>query len=282
MYWLQRTIYCLRGCRWLDTFVWLEGNYILKNFDNHHDFQRCLWLGLAWGLVLQICLNLASLLSHVKRRTCKYAPRIPPYNLLSIDLVQDAPLDQSHRPDSAQSPTFSRDFWWSASCLTFPLLCKLPFCICYVILRLLRGKLVWRSKKKFRSCTKPWHSEESNSMYWPELYCVVQSESDLGFLVSPGNGAVSAVAWHKQNETHHPTHLFSGAADGSISVWQAGGDWVCLKTLHSHKYVSTHFFIFFFFFASLHHDKFQSLTMCSHFFGKMRGFSDWFLLFPCS
>ena len=62
----------------------------------------------------------------------------------------------------------------------------------------------------------------------------MQAGSDLGFLMNPGDGAVAAMTFHSQ-EQQLPSHLFSGAADGGITVWQAGGDWVCLKTLRGHK-----------------------------------------------
>ena len=64
---------------------------------------------------------------------------------------------------------------------------------------------------------------------------MLQTSSDLGFLISPGSGAVSAVAWHTPAQNLAPTHLLSGAADGGISVWQAGGEWTCYKSLYSHK-----------------------------------------------
>lgn len=64
----------------------------------------------------------------------------------------------------------------------------------------------------------------------------LQTDVDLGFLMSPGDGAVSALAFHSPDLKRPPSHLFSGAADGSLSVWQAGGEWICLKTFHGHKY----------------------------------------------
>lgn len=63
----------------------------------------------------------------------------------------------------------------------------------------------------------------------------MQSDVDLGFLMSPGDGAVSALAFHATDRSRHPSHMLSGSADGSLSVWQAGGEWVCLKTFQGHK-----------------------------------------------
>ena len=62
-----------------------------------------------------------------------------------------------------------------------------------------------------------------------------QTSADLGFLMSPGEGAVTAVAFFTPAHAGTPSHLLSGAADGSIAVWAAGGDWDCLKLLKGHK-----------------------------------------------
>lgn len=67
---------------------------------------------------------------------------------------------------------------------------------------------------------------------------MMQAGTDLGFLMNPGDGAVSAITFYAQSASHHPSHLLSGAADGGITVWQAGGEWVCLKTLRGHKCAS--------------------------------------------
>ena len=66
-----------------------------------------------------------------------------------------------------------------------------------------------------------------------------QTSADLGFLMNPGEGAVTAVAFFTPAGAAAPTHLLSGAADGSIAVWGAGGDWDCLKLLKGHKCVSS-------------------------------------------
>jgi len=60
---------------------------------------------------------------------------------------------------------------------------------------------------------------------------------DLGFLMSPGDGAVTSLALYSppnpedSNNPLPPTHLVSGSADGGISVWSAGKEWECLKTM---------------------------------------------------
>lgn len=61
---------------------------------------------------------------------------------------------------------------------------------------------------------------------------------DLGFLMSPGDGAVTSLAMYAPPDpndparaTLPPSHLISGSADGGISVWTAGKEWECLKTM---------------------------------------------------
>ncbi|KAK9816721.1 hypothetical protein WJX72_004220 [[Myrmecia] bisecta] len=63
----------------------------------------------------------------------------------------------------------------------------------------------------------------------------LQAGTDLGFLMSPGDGAVTAVKFYTPRATAAPTHLFSGSADGGLSIWKAGGGWECLKTLKGHR-----------------------------------------------
>ncbi|EFN60143.1 hypothetical protein CHLNCDRAFT_133558 [Chlorella variabilis] len=63
----------------------------------------------------------------------------------------------------------------------------------------------------------------------------LKSDKDLGFLMSPGEGAVTALAFFAPAGAYNPTHLLSGSADGSVSVWQAGGGWECLKTMRGHR-----------------------------------------------
>ena len=69
-----------------------------------------------------------------------------------------------------------------------------------------------------------------------------QNHADLGFLMSPGDGAVTALALYAPPDAAGgaggarlaPTHMLSGAADGSVTVWSAGKDWAELKTLTDH------------------------------------------------
>ncbi len=63
----------------------------------------------------------------------------------------------------------------------------------------------------------------------------LQTSADLGFLMNPGEGAVAAVAFFTPERAAAPSHLLSGAADGTIAVWAVGGDWDCLKLLKGHK-----------------------------------------------
>jgi len=69
----------------------------------------------------------------------------------------------------------------------------------------------------------------------PDAALPPQTKTDMGFLMNPGDGAVSAVRFFAPAAAAAPTHLLSGAADGSISIWASGGDWDCLKTLPGHK-----------------------------------------------
>ena len=57
----------------------------------------------------------------------------------------------------------------------------------------------------------------------------LQSQKDLGFLLNPGEGPISAVALYVPVGAATPTHLFSGGADGTLAVWSAGHSWDCLK-----------------------------------------------------
>lgn len=63
----------------------------------------------------------------------------------------------------------------------------------------------------------------------------MQNDKDLGFLMSPGEGAVTALAFFTPPGGYAPTHLLSGSADGSLSVWSAGGGWECMKTMRGHR-----------------------------------------------
>jgi WD40 repeat protein len=63
----------------------------------------------------------------------------------------------------------------------------------------------------------------------------VQRGRDLGFLVNPGQGAVTAVALFAPPARAAPTHLLSGGADGGVAVWRAGGAWEHLKLMRGHS-----------------------------------------------
>eukprot|EP00884_Botryococcus_braunii_P016839 jgi/Botrbrau1/3839/Bobra.0183s0064.1 len=63
----------------------------------------------------------------------------------------------------------------------------------------------------------------------------IQAGMDLGFLMNPGEGAVTAVQFHCPAASSTPSHLLSGAADGSITIWHCDQDWACLKNMDGHK-----------------------------------------------
>lgn len=63
---------------------------------------------------------------------------------------------------------------------------------------------------------------------------LVQNSRDLGFLMNPGDGAVTAIQFYTPRASGMPSHLLNGSADGSISVW-AAPSWDCLKTLIGHR-----------------------------------------------
>ena len=64
----------------------------------------------------------------------------------------------------------------------------------------------------------------------------IQASKDLGFLMNPGEGAVTAIAFYTPlDASKGPTHLLSGSADGCIAVWAVESDWDCVKTLKGHK-----------------------------------------------
>jgi WD40 repeat protein len=69
---------------------------------------------------------------------------------------------------------------------------------------------------------------------------------DLGYLMNPGQGAVTALSFFTPNNDNSnnnpqqplyyaPTHLLAGSEDGQLSVWQAGGTWELLKVIKGHK-----------------------------------------------
>ena len=69
------------------------------------------------------------------------------------------------------------------------------------------------------------------------LLCMslLQHNKDLGFLINPGDGAITCVQLFTPPGTTRPSHMFSGSADGSIAIWKAGGDWEHLKLMKGHK-----------------------------------------------
>ena len=62
-----------------------------------------------------------------------------------------------------------------------------------------------------------------------DYMAMLQAQKDLGFLMNPGEGAISAVALYVPRGSAVPTHLFSGGVDGTLAVWSAGRSWDCLK-----------------------------------------------------
>lgn len=62
-----------------------------------------------------------------------------------------------------------------------------------------------------------------------------EATKDLGFLMNPGEGAISAVALYVPRGSAVPTHLFSGGVDGTLAVWSAGRSWDCLKVMTGHR-----------------------------------------------
>lgn len=62
----------------------------------------------------------------------------------------------------------------------------------------------------------------------------LRTNKDLGFLMAPGEGAVTAAVFHTPTGRSTPTHLLTGSADGSLSIWGVGGEWTCLKTFKAH------------------------------------------------
>lgn len=63
----------------------------------------------------------------------------------------------------------------------------------------------------------------------------MKNDKDLGFLMNPGEGAVSSLVLFTPSGGYNPTHLLAGCTDGTISVWRAGGGWECMRTLRGHR-----------------------------------------------
>lgn len=65
--------------------------------------------------------------------------------------------------------------------------------------------------------------------FWLSHVVYLQSQKDLGFVLNPGEGPISAVALYVPAGAAAPTHMFSGGVDGTLAVWSAGRTWDCLK-----------------------------------------------------
>ena len=63
----------------------------------------------------------------------------------------------------------------------------------------------------------------------------MRSNTDLGFLMNPGEGAITALEFFVPRTGYSPTNLLAGCADGTISIWQSGGTWECMRTLKGHR-----------------------------------------------
>lgn len=67
----------------------------------------------------------------------------------------------------------------------------------------------------------------------------LRHDKDLGFLMNPGEGAITALQFFTPRGSFAPTHLLSGCVDGSLSIWAAGQGWQCMKTLRGHRHEIT-------------------------------------------
>jgi protein MAK11 len=63
----------------------------------------------------------------------------------------------------------------------------------------------------------------------------LKNDADLGFLMNPGEGAVTALQFFVPQGAYSPTHLLAGCFDGTVSVWRAGSGWECMRTLRGHR-----------------------------------------------
>ncbi|KAK9797441.1 hypothetical protein WJX73_004949 [Symbiochloris irregularis] len=63
----------------------------------------------------------------------------------------------------------------------------------------------------------------------------LKEDADLGLILSPGRGGVYATAFYSAKPgSSKATHLLSGAADGSITVWRVD-DWSVSKNMTGHS-----------------------------------------------
>ena len=60
-------------------------------------------------------------------------------------------------------------------------------------------------------------------------------DKDLGFLVNPGQGAVTASVFHAAPGEVEPVNLVTGSQDGSIHVWHVGAGWEHMRALRGHR-----------------------------------------------
>ena len=60
-------------------------------------------------------------------------------------------------------------------------------------------------------------------------------QKDHGFLVNPGEGAVTCVELFAPPGEVEPSHLLSGPGDGSLHVWSVGGGWEHMRALRGHR-----------------------------------------------
>lgn len=63
----------------------------------------------------------------------------------------------------------------------------------------------------------------------------LKHNKDLGFLMNPGEGAITALSFFTPKNSFYPTHLLAGCTDGTLSIWIAGQGWQCMKTLRGHR-----------------------------------------------
>lgn len=63
----------------------------------------------------------------------------------------------------------------------------------------------------------------------------IRHNKDLGFLMNPGEGAVTSVKFFCPPGKAYPANFLSGSADGSVHVWKAGGGWEHMKPLRGHR-----------------------------------------------